>query len=166
MIEDIVSLSQEVKSIPYEIEATRRQSVRMLALDIAMNIKTIEKLSNRITSYASMMTSVRQEEQIKPKMEILNISRMMEKKLNETISTIETLSEITGLEIRDLGKLGIVYDGMRYMRRSLLPEIVGIIDSYHGAKEKMDAALADAISKMKKVVNMIVNGEAIPPDEL
>lgn len=166
MERDIETISEEAKALPYDIEARRMHNIRCLAMEIVMNIRTIEKLSNRIMEYVSQMTSARQEFQIKPKMEILNVSRMMENKLNETIAAIETLSELAGKDVKEMGKLGIRYDGMKFMRRNLLPEIVGLVDSYHGAKEKMDASLAETIAKMKKVVNMIVNGEAVPPDEI
>ena len=153
----------EISSIPSDIDASINIYKQRLIQKIDENIGIMENLAESLQYGITLLTSAKQGEQQYPKEHIMDMGRALERELDDTITAITNLANLEQKEVKELGDLGIKYDGMRYLRRELLPSLLGLASVYAGTKDKPMMELGEKVADLRKFINMIRNGEPVLP---
>ena len=153
----------EIPSALKAMEYNRKKEVYDI-VDKNLNGK-ISKLADAIQIGITELTSKETKESEISKQHVMKECRTLERKIDETIDAIEKIAEIEGVDVKELGIMGIQYDALKYIRREILPDIEGVATAYSMKNEKMANKMANNITEMRKAINMAENGIPYIPQE-
>lgn len=156
-------LSMSVSRLPVLLYLKKRMMLKCMLDIVIKNIYAggLRRIAENIEYGVVLLTNADKKERNMPKEFIMNMGRVMERKLDETIEAVRILIK-NGFNDDLMQKQ---YQAMRELRRDILPNIMGSTSTFSGVKEKEILNLGSLVSELRKCVYMAESGTPYVPSD-
>ncbi|HDO19311.1 MAG TPA: hypothetical protein ENG74_01145 [Thermoplasmatales archaeon] len=162
-LDRVNQLIEEIEAIPVKVALNRKIEEKKRIEIIKRNIYggVLKNIAESIQHGVVMLTTVPTGKGNirEPKEHIMNMTRCLEKKIDETMDAFEVLIS-NGCDDELIINQ---YLALRHLRRQILPELNGITSTYRGEKEKIITKLGDTVAELRKCLYQIETGEPYIP---